>query len=69
MSELAIDLMNEEFIDDYEYFQLIREAEWKDYMQKKEEEYRKAYGNGAMFNLMWKEFLNKNGELCQEMMK
>ena len=62
MKELAIEMMNEDDVDDYEYFQLIREAEWKDYVEKEEEELRNQFGNGLTFKLKYQQFLNKNGE-------
>ena len=48
--------------DDGEYFQLLNEAEWKAYLEEKEEEYHTKFGFGTTFLLKWSEFLNKNGE-------
>ena len=63
MSELAIEMMNQDDFDDIEYFELLREAEWRAYVEKEEEQLRNQFGNGLAFRIKYAEFLNKNHEL------
>ena len=43
-----------------EYFQWIKEEEWKQYVDAMEEEFHRKYGHQLMFRIEWGKWLRKN---------
>ena len=46
--------------DIQEYFQWLREEEWQQYLNAKEEEFHKKYGHSLAFKIEWYKFKLKN---------
>ena len=55
------DVINAEISDD-EYFQLMSEKEWQEAVEEERQRLQHQFGGGAMSQLMFGKFLNKNGE-------
>lgn len=43
-----------------EYFELLSEQQWQEYVLEMEELFHKRYGHALMFRLKWAEFKSKN---------
>lgn len=63
MKEVFMQMREEEIddIDDSEYFQLMSDKDWQQYVVETEEEFRKTYGNSATKALLFSEWKKKNG--------
>ncbi len=42
-----------------EYFQWLKEEEWQQYLQSREEDFHRKYGYALTFRMKWAEYLKK----------